>query len=68
VESKLLYDLEGNLRSFLRTTKLRLRVSVKPADAPQEKVPYMPSEKAGELMKENSEVNSLVRDLGLEIK
>ena len=68
VESKLLYDLEGNLRVMLRTTKVYLRVSVKPDDAPVEKVPYMPSEKAGELMKTNPEVNSLVKDLGLEIK
>ena len=68
VESKLLYDLEGNLRAMLRTTKLRLRVSVKPADAPTEKKPYMPSEKAGELIKENPEVRGLVMDLGLETK
>ena len=68
VESKLLYDLEGNLRVMLRTTKVYLRVSVKSDDTPVEKVPYMPSEKAGELMKTNPEVNSLVKDLGLEIK
>ena len=68
VESKLLYDLEGNLRVMLRTTKVYLRVSVKPDDTPVEKVPYMPSEKAGELMKTNPEVNNLVKDLGLEIK
>ena len=68
VESKLLYDLEGNLRAMLKTTKIYLRVSVRPDDAPVTKVPYMPSEKAGELMKTNPEVNSLVKDLGLEIK
>ena len=68
VESKLLYDLEGNLRVMLRTTKVYLRVSVKPDDTPVGKVPYMPSEKAGELMKTNPEVNNLVKDLGLEIK
>jgi hypothetical protein len=64
----LLYDLEGNLRAMLKTTKIYLRVSVRPDDAPVTKVPYMPSEKAGELMKTNPEVNSLVKDLGLEIK
>ena len=68
VESKLLYDLEGNLRVMLKTTKIYLRVSVRSDDAPVEKVPYMPSEKAGVLMQTNPEVNSLVTDLGLEIK
>jgi chromosomal replication initiation ATPase DnaA len=68
VESKLLYDLEGYLRVMLKTTKIYLRVSVRPDDAPVTKVPYVPSEKEGELMKTNPEVNSLVKDLGLEIK
>ena len=68
VESKLLYDLEGNLRAMLKTTKIYLRVSVKPDDAPVEKVPYMPSEKARVLMDTNPEINSLVKDLELEIK
>ena len=68
VESKLLYDLEGNLRAMLKTTKIYLRVSVKPDDAPVEKVPYMPSEKAVELMKTNPEISNLVKDLELEIK
>ena len=68
VESKLLYDLEGYLRVMLKTTKIYLRVSVKPDDAPVEKKPYMPSEKAIDLMNSNPEVNNLVKDLGLEIK
>ena len=68
VESKLLYDLEGNLRVMLKTIKVYLRVSVRPDDAPVEKVPYMPSEKAGVLIQTNPEVSSLVTDLGLEIK
>ncbi len=68
VESKLLYDLEGHLRVMLKTVKVYLRVSVRPDDTPVEKVPYMPSEKAGVLMDSNPEVKSLVTDLGLEIK
>ena len=68
VESKLLYDLEGNLRVMLKTVKVYLRVSVRVDDTPVEKVPYMPSEKAGVLMNSNPEVKSLVTDLGLEIK
>ena len=67
VESKMLYSLEGNLRAMLKTVKLYLRVSIKPDDAPKEKVIYMPSERAKVLMEENAEVNSLVKDLGLEI-
>ena len=68
VESKLLYDLEGNLRAMLKTTKIYLRVSVRPDDTPVKRDPYMPSEKAKVLMDTNSEVNSLVKDLELEIK
>ena len=68
VESKLLYDLEGNLRVMLKTTKIYLKVSVRQDDAPVAKEPYMPSEKAEVLRKENTEVNSLIVDLGLDIK
>ena len=67
IDSKMLYSLEGNLRAMLKTVKLYLRTSIKPDDAPKEKVIYMPSERAEVLMKENTEVNSLVKDLGLEI-
>ena len=68
VETKLLYDLEGNLRALLKTVKVYVRVSVRPDDAPREKKIYMPSEQAGVLMKENEEVNSLIKDLHLDIK
>ena len=68
VESKMLHDLEGNLRAILKSMKVYLRVEVTPDDAPQEKKIYMPSEQAGVLMKENSEVNGLIQDLGLDIK
>ena len=68
VESKLLYELEGNLRALLKTVKIYLRVSVRPDDAPREKKIYMPSEQADVLMKENMEVTSLIKDLQLDIK
>ena len=68
VETKMLHDLEGNLRAILKSMKVYLRVEVTPDDAPQEKKIYMPSEQAGVLMKENSEVNGLIQDLGLDIK
>ena len=68
VEAKMLYDLEGNLRAILKSMKVYLRVEVTPDDAPRTAEPYMPSEKAGHLMKENEEVNKLVQDFGLDIK
>jgi len=67
VESKLLHDLEGRYRRIVASSKVDLRVTV----APQEEVKplaYMPEDKAKELMSENEEVKSLVKDLGLDIK
>ena len=68
VESKLLYDLEGNYRKIAGTTKISLRVAVVPDDAVAEKKAYMPSEQAGVVMSENAEVKNLITDLGLDIK
>ena len=68
VEAKMLHDIEGNLRAILKSMKVYLRVEVTPDDAPQEKTPYMPSEKAKELMDNNPEVKGLVKDLVLDIK
>ena len=66
VESKLLHELEGNYRRIVGSTKVYLRVDVTPDDAHQPKI-YMPSDKAKELMAENEEVRTLVKDLGLDI-
>ena len=68
VESKLLHDLEGNYRKLTGSMKVYLRVSVTPEEAMQEKIAYMPSDQAKELMANNEEVKSLVQDLGLDIK
>ena len=68
VESKLLYDLEGNYRKIVGSSKLSLRVAVVPDDAVAEKKAYMPSEQAGVVMSENAEVKNLITDLGLDIK
>ena len=68
VESKLLYDLEGNYRKIVGSTKISLRVAVVPDDAVIEKKAYMPSEQAGVVMSENAEVKNLITDLGLDIK
>ena len=68
VESKLLHDLEGNYRRLVNSMKVYLRVEIAPEEAVQEKVAYMPSDQAKELMAKNDEVKSLVKDLGLDIK
>ena len=68
VESKLLYDLEGNYRKIIGSSKVNLRVAVVPDEAMPEKEAYMPSERAGVLINENAEVKNLVQDLGLDIK
>ena len=68
VESKLLHELEGNYRNIVNSAKVALRVEVAPDDAPEQKKVYMPSEQAKELMSQNDEVKSLVKDLGLDIK
>jgi hypothetical protein len=43
-------------------------VEVTPDDSPQEKKIYMPSDQAKELMAQNEEVKSLVKDFELDIK
>ena len=67
VESKLLHELEGSYRRIVGSAKVYLRVDVTPDEAHQPKI-YMPSDKAKELMAENEEVRTLVKDLGLDIK
>ena len=68
VESKLLHELEGNYRKIVGSMKVYLRVTVIPDDAPEQKKIYMPSEQAKELMAQNEEVKSLVKDFDLDIK
>ena len=68
VESKLLYDLEGNYRKIAGSSKISLRVAVVPDESVTEKKAYMPSEQAGVVMSENAEVKNLITDLGLDIK
>ncbi len=68
VESKLLHELEGNFRKIVGSMKVYLRVTVMPDDASEQKKVYMPSEQAKELMAQNEEVKSLVKDLELDIK
>ena len=67
VESKLLHDLEGKYQRIVGSPRVSLRVDVVPQEEVKP-VAYMPEEKAKELMDENDEVKSLVKDLGLDIK
>lgn len=68
VESKLLHELEGKFRAIVGSMKVYLRVEVAPDDSVEQKKVYMPSEQAKELMSQNEEVKSLVKDLELDIK
>ena len=61
------HELEGSYRRIVGSAKVYLRVDVTPDEAHQPKI-YMPSDKAKELMAENEEVRTLVKDLGLDIK
>ena len=67
VESKLLHDLEGKYQKIVGSPRVALRVDVTPHEEVKP-IAYMPEDKARELMAENEEVKSLVKDLGLDIK
>ena len=67
VESKLLHDLEGKYQRIVGSPRIALRVDVTPHEEVKP-LAYMPEDKAKELMAENDEVKSLVKDLGLNIK
>ena len=68
VEEKLLRDLENRIRELLGCPKVNILVSVTPVDESAEKVPYMPEEKAKDLMEKNPDVRALVADMGLDTK
>ena len=67
IEEKLLRDLEGRLRGLLACNKVNIMVSVVPEEEVK-KVPYMPEEKAKDLMDKNPDVRAFVADLGLDTK
>ena len=67
VESKLLHDLEGKYQRIVGSPRIALRADVTPHEEVKP-LAYMPEDKAKELMAENDEVKSLVKDLGLDIK
>ena len=67
VEEKMLRELEGKLRDLTACPKVNVLVSVIPMEEVERK-PYMPEEKAKDLMERNPEVRSLVADMGLDTK
>ena len=67
VEEKMLRELEGKLRDLTGCQKVNVIVSVTPMEE-IEKVPYMPEEKAKDLMEKNPEVRAFVADFGLDTK
>ena len=67
IEEKMLHELEGRFRKLTDSTKVRLNPAVIPEEE-QEKVIYMPTEKAEDLISKNPEVRDLVTDLGLDIR
>ena len=68
IEEKLLRDLESSFREILSCRKVNLHVDDIPEEEPGEKKPYMPEEKAKDLMDKHPEVRAFVADLGLDTK
>ena len=67
IEEKMLRELEGKLRDLTGCQKVNVIVSVTLMEE-TEKVPYMPEEKAKDLMEKNPEVRAFVADFGLDTK
>ena len=68
IEDKILRDMETAFREILSCRKVNLHVDDIPEEEPGEKKPYMPEEKAKDLMDKNPEVRAFVADLGLDTK
>jgi hypothetical protein len=68
IEEKLLRELENSFREMVSSVKVNLHVDDLPEEEPGEKKPYMPEEKAKDLMDRNPDVRALVADFGLDTK
>ena len=68
VEEKMQRELETKLRELLICSKINIVVTVVPETENTEKVPYMPEEKAKDLMEKNPEVRAFVAEMGLDTK
>ena len=67
IAEKKLRELEDRFSAMLGCQSLRLYPEVLPEEQQEKKI-YMPVEKAQDLMRRNSEVNELVKDLALDIR
>jgi len=68
IEEKLLRDLEKKFREMLACPKVNILVEVTPDTEVKEAVPYMPVEKAKDLMDKNPNVREFVAALSLDTK
>ena len=68
IEDKILRDMENAFREILNCRKVNLHVDDIPEEEPGGKKPYMPEEKAKDLMDKHPEVRAFVADLGLDTK
>ncbi len=68
VEDKMQRELETKLRDLLSCRKVNIVVAVTPEPENAEKVPYMPEEKAKDLMEKNPAVREFVAEMGLDTK
>ncbi len=68
VEEKMQRELETKLRDLLSCRKVNIVVAVTPEPENAEKVPYMPEEKAKDLMEKNPAVREFVAEMGLDTK
>ncbi len=68
VEEKMLRELETKLRELLLCRKVNIVVTVPVEPENTEKTPYMPEEKAKDLMEKNPAVRDFIADLGLDTK
>jgi len=67
IEDKMLRPLENKLRELVDCPKINVLVSVTPVEE-GEKVPYMPEEKAKDLMEKEPSVREFVAAMGLDTK
>ena len=67
IEEKMLRELEGKLRELTSCPKVNVTVSVIPVEE-GEKVPYMPEEKAKDLMEKEPSVREFIAAMGLDTK
>ena len=67
IVEKMLRELENKLRELTACSRINVEVSVTPMEE-VEKVPYMPEEKAKDLMDKEPAVRELVAAMGLDTK